>query len=105
MDWLEERPAYKLPMIVDTPRGKEDISEWAARKVTIKWWITLRGGGHEWNARIAVKSEVLPTLEHGKTYALKDICNRDGLMLASVCMKIKKMPEKVQFIAEELAGF
>lgn len=86
------RPAYSLPLIVDAPEVKRDISEWAKGKVRYDYWLCLRSGTAEWDARTFVSKSLLNTLEHGKTYKTEDIAS----------WWLGKMPEKVQFIVEPL---
>lgn len=64
------KPAYTLPLIVDTPNGKKDISEWASRQVKYKYWLCFRRGATEWNARFTYNdvSKLIP----GTIYPLSD---------------------------------
>lgn len=95
-DWRQDigRPAYDLPLIVDTPKGKKDISDWAKDELRFDYWLALRAGdGGEINARVCVPRKILLTLEHGKNYKTKDICS---FWLG------EKAPENVTFIVEKL---
>lgn len=105
-DWQNDdgRPAYVLPLIVDAPDGKRDISEWAAKEVRFDFWLALRSGSKEWNARMIVDTNKLKTLEHGKTYNTRDLIGY-GVDLSKPFSEqplILGLPEKVQFIVEDL---
>lgn len=104
-DWRSDngRPAYALPLIVDVPisleepDGKRDISYWAKHQEKFDYWLALRSGASEWNARVFLQREILVTLEHGKTYTRQEVSANpiwQGTKL--------KLPEKFQFIVEDL---
>lgn len=99
MDWHKDtgRPAYELPLIVDTPTGKRDISDWAKKEVRFDYWLALRSGTSEWNARMFVPWSLLITLEHGKTYTRAD------LNINPACQDTAlRLPDKFQFIVEKI---
>jgi len=93
-----------LPLIVDVPvtpeepDGKRDISDWAAGQTKVDYWLALRSGTTEWNARTFVPEEILITLEHGKNYTAKEL----GLTWMLKTRANEKLPEKFQFIVEKL---
>lgn len=60
------------------------------------YWLCLRHGTAEWNARMCVPKDILITLEHGKMYVTKDLSIPNGLRTGL------KIPDKVQFIVEKL---
>jgi hypothetical protein len=99
IDWRKDKPkpAYALPLIVDAPTGKRDISDWAARQVRFDYWLALRSGTSEWSARTFVPESILNTLDHGKTYT------RAELGIAKIWQHTSlKLPDKMQFIVEKL---
>lgn len=109
-DWRndEPRPAYTLPLIVDVPvteeepDGKRDISDWAARQKTVRYWLALRSGTTEWNARVIVDKDKLKTLEHGKIYNTRELIGYTVCGHPDPQPLIMGLPEKVQFIVEDL---
>ncbi len=100
IDWRADygHPAYELPLIVETPRGRKDISDWARGQVAYSYWLALRSGTTEWNARLLVPADILPTLEHGKTYTAREL----GLTWLPMTRPGEKGPGKFQFIVERL---
>lgn len=98
-DWRLDtgRPAFALPCIVDAPEGKRDISDWAVNQIRYDYWLALRSGTTEWNARVFIPKKILRTLEHGKMYTFKEL----GIDPIWQCT-FAKLPEKLQFIVEKL---
>lgn len=97
-DWKSDNGmSYELPLIVDAPEGKRDISDWAKDRICYGYWLCLRSGTHEWNARVFVPRSILITLQHGKTYTRQELLISEDWQDSSL-----KMPEKLQFIVEKI---
>jgi len=60
-------------------------------------YLALRHGTTEWNARAAVASQILRTLEHGKYYTLEQL----GRPFLVMTRKGEVPPKKLQFIVEK----
>lgn len=58
--------SYILPLIVDTPTGKRDISEWATRQILYRYWLCFRKGTTEFNARTTHSMDELKKFTHGQ---------------------------------------
>lgn len=98
MTWQEDvlSDGYEVnisePIMVDAPEGPRDITWFYEGTRHYRYWLALRSGTTEWNARTFVPAEKLVTLEPGKAYKPEEICS----------WLPGKAPAKVQFIVERL---
>lgn len=67
------------------------------KRPPFSFWLALRSGSSEWNARIFLPDNILKTLEHGKIYTRKDLGIHEVWQYTFL-----KFPEKFQFIVESL---
>jgi hypothetical protein len=70
-DWHDDcpKPAYSLPLIVDAPEGKRNISDWAKDQVRFDYWLCFRRGTTEYNARCFFPlDELAKRFKHGDIF-------------------------------------